>query len=478
MPELLLAIDVGTSSLGVGVFSPGGELLGLAGRPVRSASPAPGLVEQDAAAVWRGVRGLIRQALDKAGRAPSDLAAVGITTQRASAVIWDRASGVPFGPMVVWSDLRGVARSAELRRAGHQVAPQMAAAKLEGMIAAAPGARAAMAAGRLAFGNIDAFLIFKLSGGRAHATDRSQAWPTGYLDMAALGWSERLIALQGLDPSIFPVLVDTWGPIGVTRRAALGAEIPITAVIADQQGALFAHGDGPGTAKCTYGTSAVVDLDTGGSAIAQNRSTPPFVLSMVQGRPRFCLEGMVFSAGSTFDWMRRTLGLGDRARFEALARSVPDTAGAWVLPALQGLGAPHGDAARRAAIGGLSAAVGKGHLARAAMEGLAFRVREIVDEIYAIAGTAPPQALGVDGGMTANATFMQIQADLLGRAVRRHAIREATLCGAAICAGRGAGLLSAADAAGFVRYDRTFEPQIAPEAAAERLAAWKAQAYA
>jgi glycerol kinase len=477
MPELLLAIDVGTSSLGVGVFSPGGELLGPAGRPVRSASPAPGLVEQDAAAVWRGVRGLIRQALAKADRQPHDIAAVGITTQRASAVIWDRVTGVPFGPMVVWSDLRGVARSAELRRAGYGVAPQMAAAKLEGMIASEPGARAAMAAGRLAFGNIDAFLIFKLSGGRAHATDRSQAWPMGYLDMQTLSWSQALIEMQGLDPAIFPALVDTWGTIGTTSRAAFGAEVPIAAVIADQQSALFAHGDGPGTAKCTYGTSAVVNLDTGGAVIAQNRSMPPFVLSMVQGRPRFCLEGMVFSAGSTFDWMRGTLGLGDRARFEALAASAPDTAGAYVLPALQGLGAPHGDPARRAAIGGLSAAVGKGHLARAAMEGLAFRVREIVDEIYAISGTAPPEALGVDGGMTANQTFMQIQADLLGRAVKRHAIREATLCGAAICAGRGAGVLSGSDAAGFVRYDRTFEPRIAPDAAAERLAAWKAQVY-
>lgn len=478
MPELLLAIDVGTSSLGVGVFLPGGELLGLAGRPVRSASPAPGLVEQDAAAVWRGVRGLIRQALAKAERQPQDIAAVGITTQLASAVIWDRATGVPFGPMVVWSDLRGVARSAELRRAGHMVAPQMAAAKLEEMIASEPGARAAMAAGRLAFGNIDAFLIFKLSGGGVHASDRSQAWPMGYLDVQTLGWSQTLIEMQGLDPAIFPALVDTWGTIGTTSRAAFGAEVPIAAVIADQQSALFAHGDGTGTAKCTYGTSAVVNLDAGGAVIAQNRSMPPFVLSMVQGRPRFCLEGMVFSAGSTFDWMRRTLGLGNRTRFEALAAGAPDTAGAYVLPALQGLGAPHGDPARCAAIGGLSAAVGKGHLARAAMEGLAFRVREIVDEIYAISGIAPPEALGVDGGMTANQAFMQIQADLLGRAVKRHAIREATLCGAAICAGRGGGVLSGSDAAGFVRYDRTFEPRIAPEAAAERLAAWKAQVYA
>jgi glycerol kinase len=477
MPELLLAIDVGTSSLGAGVFSPTGELLALASSPVRSRSPAPGLVEQDAAAIWRGARALIRQALERAGRAATDLAAVGIATQRASAVIWDRTGGAPLGPMVVWSDLRGNERAAELRRAGFGIAPQMAAAKLEAMIAGAAGAGRLMGEGRLAFGNIDAFLIFKLSGGAAHATDRSQAWPTGYLDLKTMGWSQDLIAHQGLDGSIFPTLVDTWGPIGVTSRAALGAEVPITAVIADQQSALLAHGEGPGAAKCTYGTSAVVNLNTGPDFIARNRAMPPFVLSAVGGEARFCLEGMVFSAGSTFDWMRATLGLGDRARFEALAAGAADTAGAYVLPALQGLGAPHGDPARRAVIGGLSAAVGKPHLARAAMEGVAFRVREIVDEIYAIAQAPPPEALGVDGGMTANATFMQIQADLLGRPVRRHAIREATACGAAICAGRGAGLLGRADAAAFVRYDRTFEPQSPPAAAAERLAAWKAQVY-
>lgn len=479
MPELLLALDVGTSSLGAGVFSPDGRLLALASAPSRSRAPAPGLIEQDAAAIWRAIRRLAAEALVQAGRTAADLGAVGVTSQRASAVIWDRDSGAPLSPLVVWSDLRGVARSAELRRAGFRsVAPQMAAAKLESMIAAAPGAAARMAAGKLCFGNIDAFLIAKLSGGGAHATDRSQAWPTGYLDLSTMGWDAGLIACQGLDPAIFPALVDTWGPIGRTTRAALGAEVPITAVIADQQSALIAHGEAAGAAKCTYGTSAVVNLNTGGAVVAKNRSMPPFVLSMAGGRPAFCLEGMVFSAGSAFDWMRRTLGLGDRARFEALAGGVADTAGAYVLPALQGLGAPHGDASRRAVIGGLSAAVGKGHLARAAMEGLAFRVREIVDEIYAIAALAPPETLKVDGGMTANAVFMQVQADLLGRPVERHAIREATACGAAICAGRGAGLLSDADAAAFVRYDRVFEPAIAAEAAADRLAAWKSQVYA
>jgi glycerol kinase len=477
MPELLLAIDIGTSRLGAGVFSPAGELLALASSPVRTQTPGPGRVEQDAAAVWRAVRRLIAEALDAAGRAPADLAAVGVTAQRASAVIWDRASGAPLAPMVVWSDLSGVDRSAQLRQAGHMVAPQMAAAKLEALIDGAPGARAAMAAGRLAFGNVDAYIVWKLSGGAVHATDRSQAWPTGYLDLQTLGWNAALIDHQGLDPAIFPALVDTWGPIGRASRAAFGAEVPITAIIADQQSALIAHGDAPGVAKCTYGTSAVVNLNTGPAFVYKHPSMPPFVLSVVGGQARFCIEGMVYSAGAAFDWMRRTLGLGDRARFEALAAGVTGSAGAYVLPALHGLGAPYGDASRRALIGGLSAAVGKGHLARAAMEGLSFRVREIFDQVYAMAELPPPEALKVDGGMTANAVFMQIQADLLGRPIARHAIREATACGAAICAGRGAGLLGPADAAAFVRYDRTFTPSIGADEASARLAAWKTQVY-
>jgi glycerol kinase len=474
VPELLLAVDVGSSSLGVGVFSPAGVLLALATAPVRSNAPAPGRVEQDPSAIWRAVRRLTGQALARAGRGPADLAAIGLATQRASAMVWDRDTGAPLSPLVVWSDLRGAARAAELRRAGFGIAPQMAAAKLEAILAEARG-RAPSA--RLAVGNIDAFLVARLSGGAVCATDRSQAWPTGYLDLKTMGWSAALIDHQGLDPALFPTLVDTWGPIGRTRRATLGAEVPITAVVADQQGALMAHGDVEGEAKATYGTAAVVDLDTGPAFVARSRALPPFVLSSVGGQTRFCLEGMVFSAGSALDWMRAALGLGDRARFEALAAGVADTAGAYVLPALQGLGAPYGDAERRAVIGGLSAAVGKGHLALAAMEGLAFRVREVFEAVYAAAGQPPPPALKVDGGMTANATFMQVQADLLGRPILRHAVREATACGAAICAGRGAGLLSGTDAAAFARYDRVFEPRLSADAAEARAKAWTARVY-
>jgi glycerol kinase len=237
---------------------------------------------------------------------------------------------------------------------------------------------------------------------------------------------------------------------------------------------LIAHGE---TVKVTYGTSATLDLSTGLDLVFRSPLAPPFVLSSVAGQARFCIEGMVLSAGSALDWLRGACGLGGHGRFEALAASVPDAAGAAFLPALQGLGAPHGDAARRGGLSGLSPAVSSAHLARAGLEGVAFRVREAFDFVYTLTGTALPEALGVDGGLTGNATFLQVQADLLGRPLRRHAIPEATAAGAALAAGRGARLLTDADAAAFTRYGEVVEPAIASDESAARFAAWRDRVY-
>jgi glycerol kinase len=477
MPELLGAIDVGTSTARAGLFLASGELLAMARAPLASASPGPGLVEQDAQAVWRAAKGVLRRALAGAGRTGADLAAIGVTTQRASAVVWDRRTGRPLSPLVIWSDLRGVARAGELRGAGFFLAPQQSAAKLESILAGIEGAPALAAGGHLAWGNIDAFLIWKLTGGAVHATDASQAWPTGYLDVANGAWNGALIAHQGLDEAMFPRLVDTFGPIGLTARGIVGAAVPIRANIADQQSALIAHGRGAGVAKVTYGTSATLDVGTGEAFVYKSPTAPPFVVSRVAGRTEFCIEGMVLSAGSALDWLRRTCALGDHRRFEALAVSVPDAGGAAFLPALQGLGAPHGDASRRGELRGLTGAVTRGHIARAALEGVAFRVREVIEHVFALADVPLPDVLGVDGGLTASETFLQIQADLLGCPVRRHAIPEATACGAAIAAGLGAGLLTEADAAAFTRYDRPFKPRLGADEADARFAAWREAVY-
>jgi len=477
MPELLLALDAGSSNVSAALFSPGGDLLASAAAPVRSRSPRPGWVEQDANRIWRQAQAAMASALDAAGRMIADVAAIGVTGQRASAVCWDRRSGRVLSPLVSWSDLRGAGRAAELRAAGFMVVPQMAAAKLEAVVAGVADAAALSARGRMAWGNIDAFLVWKLSGGTLHATDRSQAFPTGYLNLATMDWNDALIAHQGLDPASFPTLVDTWGRLGVTAKTAIGAELPICAIIADQQSALIAHGGGVGTVKVTYGTSATLNVDTGGRLMMRGASIPPFVLWRVGTETRFCLEGMVYSAGSALDWLRRTCGLGAVARFEALAASTPDAGGACFLPALQGLGAPHADVARRGLIGALSTATGPGHLARAGLEGVAFRVREVFDHIYSAPDFPAPDLLRADGGLTASDSLMQAQADLLARPLARHATREATACGAAICAGRGAGLLGEADVQAFARYDRTFEPRFSADEAQARFAAWRAGVY-
>jgi glycerol kinase len=477
MPELLLAIDAGTTTARVCLFSLNGQLVARTSAAVRSSSSAPGRVEQDAGAISRSVRRLMRTALAEAGRAPADVAAIGITTQRTSLVAWDKKTGRALGPMVVWSDLRGTERARELMAKGFAIAPQQAAAKLEALLAAMPQAKALAAAGRLAVGNIDAFLVFKLGGG-VHATDRSQAWPMGYLDLASMGWNRALLDLQGIDEAILPRLVDTWGAIGTTTRAAFGAEVPIAAIVADQQSALIGHGaEEAGAVKVTYGTSATLDAGTGGGFVFAGMSTPPFVVSHVAGQTRFCLEGMVFSAGSAVDWVRRTMRFGDHARFEALAASARDADGVTFLPALHGLGAPHGDPARRAALAGLSGATGPAQIARAALDGVAFRVREILDHIKGATELPAPAALLVDGGLAASDTLLQIQADITGLPVARHALRDAAACGAAIGAGRGTGVLKEADIAAFTQHDRIFEPVIGKDEANARHEAWRAQVY-
>ncbi len=471
MPELILAIDVGTTSTRAAVVGLDGRIAGIDAAPLKSLTPRAGWVEQDAGRVWAATRQVIAGALAKAGRQPDDIAAVGVTTQRASAVVWDKTTGRPLSPMVVWSDLRGATRAIELQEAGFLVAPQQSATKLDLILAEVNAPR-----DRIAWGNIDSFLIWKLTGGGAHVTDRSQAWPSGYLGLPDLTWNDRLIDHQGLDQAWFPNLLDSWGEIGVTAKSVFGASVPITADVADQQSALIAHGDATGTAKFTWGTSATFDLATAAFTFVAP-TTPPLLVSSVCGETRWCVEGMVLSAGSALDWLRTTCGLGGHRPFEALAASVPDASGAAFLPALQGLGAPHGDPGRRGGLTGLTPGVTRAHLARAGLEGLAFRAREVVDHIYDLTGATRPEVLGVDGGLTRNDLFLQVLADLTGRPVRRHTTPEATLLGAAISAGRGAMLLTETDVSAMIRFGEPVSPTIGTDESADRFAAWRAAVY-
>ena len=445
-----------------------GRILGLNGAPLITRYPAPGRAEQDADAVWRTTRAVARRALAGAGLSARQIGAVALTTQRASGVLWDRQSGRAASPLVLWSDLRGAGRAGELLAAGYPLSPQQPATRLESMVA-----ESGRAPGELAWGGLDSWLIWRLSGGGMHVADRSQAWPSGYLSLPDLAWNERLIEHQGLGELTFPRLTDTFGAVGELNSRVLGAALPITASVADQQAALVAHGEAPGTAKITWGTSGTFDLMTEGLDFSGLPSLPPLVVWQADGATRHCIEGMILAAGSAVDWLRRTMGIAHIQAFDRAASACEDSAGACFLPALYGLGAPHGQPAARGRLVGLSAQTGRGHIARAGYEGLAWRAREIIER----AGLPTGVSIGVDGGLTRSAGFLQILSDALGRPVRPLASREATLLGAALLARRGAGLGGEAAFRAGLATGHAVQPTIDPARSAARFEAWTAAVY-
>ncbi len=466
MPELILALDVGTTSTRALVGTADGRVLGSARAPIPSLYPAPGLVEQDAEAVWTLTRRVMALALAKAGRELADVAAIGVTTQRASIVLWDRATTHAVAPMVVWSDLRGLPRAKSLAELGFTVWPQTPACKLE----MALGDRDPKA---LAWGTLDSFIVAKLSGGAAHVTDVSNAWVSGYMDFDRFpAWHAGLMAAQNLPEGLFPNVVESWGAIGETSVASLGARIPITAILADQQAGMFAHGwPGRGAWKATYGTSAVLMVSMGPEPASPHPTLPVMALAAGGGEVLFCFEGMVITAGAFIDWLCQVGLFASPSDLQAAAESVATSGGAAMRPSLQGLGAPHGRFDLPARIDGLRPGVGRGELARAALEGLAWRIREIAGTA-AEAAIELPDSLPVDGGATANDLLMQIQADALQRPVRRHAVRDATAYGAMMAAAMGAGLIGRDDLGRLAHYDRTFEPLISADEAQSAYASW------
>ena len=475
MPERLCALDVGTTSARALIADLSGTVLAVEKRPLLTSYPTPGRVEQDAAQIWAAVMEARDAALARAGCAPGDLAAIGVTSQRAGVVVFDAATSDPAGAVVVWSDAGDTLRASELGQAGFFAWPQLPSAKLEALLARIDGGRERLASGALKWGPIDSWLVHRLSGGDAHIADFSGAWFTGYLDMARLdAWNERLIAFQGLDPAAFPRLVDSWGALAVTDAKTVGAQVPIAAMIADQQAGLIAHAAlATGAWKATLGTSAVVIASLGDSLGGSAEGMIPAALLRAAGAPRFCIEGMVISAGSFIDWLAGSLGLyPSPAELMAAARRGRADTGVAVVPSLQGLGAPHGRLDARALISGLSPDVSGGDVAAAALAGIAFRLREITQAMVSLPGAETRATLPVDGGLSTDDGFVQTLADLVGLPVRRHAVREATALGAAVAAGMGAGLIREADLPRFARYDLECAPGISAGEADARFARW------
>jgi glycerol kinase len=445
--QYILVIDEGTTSTRAMLFSPDGRPAGSASRPITQHYPSPGQVEHDAAEIWARTLAVAQEMIEAAGGA-ANIAAIGITNQRETVVAWDRSSGEPIGNALVWQDRRTADRCAELRAAGHEAMvqaktgllldPYFSATKMEWMLANRPEVRAA---GRgLAFGTIDSWLIYKLTGGAVHATDATNASRTMLMALDDAGWDAEQCALFGIDPVTLPQIVDSVGLIGETDPALFGRAIPICGVAGDQQAATIGQGClKPGHTKATFGTGAFVLTNSGEKPLHSSNRMLTTVLCQIGGRRSYALEGSIFVAGSLMQWLRDSVGLlVSAAESEDLARSVPDNGGVYMVPALAGLGAPHWRAEARGLIRGISFATTRAHIVRAALEAQAHQVHDLMKAFEA--DGVCWERLRIDGGMVANDWLAQDLADVLDLPVERPDFVETTALGAAMLAAVGAGI--------------------------------------
>ena len=451
--KVVLALDTGTTSARALVIDAAGVVLASAQKEVGLTYPQPGWVEQDAVELWEAQLLTARQALEKAGVAASGVAGLGVANQRETTIVWDRATSEPVAPAIVWQDRRTAAFCEELRRGGSEALVRrktgllldsyFSATKLRWLLDNLAGVRARAEAGELAFGTVDSWLAWRLSGGRRHVTDASNASRTLLYDIRAGEWDDELLALFGVPRALLPTVVDSSGVAGETDAAHFGAAIAIAGLAGDQQSALFGQAcTRRGMVKVTYGTGCFLLLHTGDEPVA----APPGLVSTValqrDGRRTYALEGSVFVGGAAVQWLRDGLGIvASGAEATTLAQSVPASDGVVFVPALAGLGAPYWDPQARGGLFGLTRGTTRAHIARATLEGIAFQVADLYDAEAAGADVAPAE-VRVDGGAAASDLLLQFQADLLGLPVTRAAQPEATAFGAAWLAGLATGVWS------------------------------------
>jgi len=483
----ILALDQGTTSSRSLVFDERGKVVAQAQREFTQHFPQPGWVEHDANEIWSTQHATMLEALRAARLAPRDIAAVGITNQRETTVLWDRASGEPLAPAIVWQDRRTAAACEQLRARGLEseiaastgllLDPYFSATKLAWLLDQIPNARARALQGELAFGTIDSWLLYKLSGHRCHVTDATNASRTLLFNLRESNWDERLLEVFRVPRACLPDVVDSC----LTPDAAPQIEIapgepaiPVTGIAGDQHAALFGQACfRPGMAKNTYGTGCFALMFTG-PVLQASRHRLLSTVAWRRGASQFALEGGVFMGGATIQWLRDGLGLIERsADVEALAASVADTGDVYLVPAFAGLGAPQWDAYARGTIIGLTRGSNRAHIARAALESIAFQTADLIDAMHQDAGCAFSE-LRVDGGAARNNLLMQFQADILGVPVLRPENTETTAFGAAALAGLGVGLWqSEAELASLWKLERRFDPQMKPGDAAFRRARWQ-----
>jgi glycerol kinase len=478
----VLALDQGTTSSRAIVFDESGAEVAIAQREFQQIFPRPGWVEHDPLEIWDSQLAVARQALQRAGLAAGDLAALGITNQRETVVVWDRATGLPVANAIVWQDRRTAEVCDRLKREGHEplfrertglvLDPYFSGTKLAWILDHVPGARED--SGRLAFGTVDSWLLWKLTGGALHATDVTNASRTLLWNLHSEDWDDELLRLLDVPREILPEVRSSSEVYGETLAELLGVPVPIAGVAGDQQAALFGQAClRPGMVKNTYGTGCFLLMNAGDRPVVSRHELLTTPAWRIGGRTNYALEGSVFVAGAVVQWLRDGLGLIRSAgEIEALAASVPDSGGVVLVPAFTGLGAPHWDPYARGALLGITRGTTAGHLARAALEAIAFQVADVLDAMAADSGV-PVAELRVDGGATVNDLLMQLQADVAGVPVVRPRIQETTALGAAYLAGLATGVWKdTGDIAERWQVERRFEPALDRDQAAARRARW------
>lgn len=481
----LLAIDQGTSSSRAIAFSSRGEILALEQQPFEQIYPASGWVEHDPEVIWATVLSTVRAVLKRLSERQYTVAAIGLTNQRETTVVWNRRTGIPLYNAIVWQDRRTAERCRGLEQAGHgarleektglRLDPYFSATKLGWILEHAPQARAAAARGELAFGTIDSFLIARLTGGRLHLTDASNASRTALYDIQRNCWDPELCELFGVPMGCLPEVRDCAGDFGRTDPQLFGKSLPIRGVAGDQHAALIGQaGVTAGEMKCTYGTGAFAMLNTGAQLVRSRSRLLGTIAYRLGGETTYALEGSILSAGATIQWLRDGLRLFTRtAEIEALAASVSDTGGVYVVPAFTGLGAPYWDPNARGAILGLTRASGAAEIARAGLDSVVYQTRDLLDAM-ATDGVRPA-LLKIDGGMAQNRLFLQRLADVLAVPIRKPRIAEATAWGAAGLAGLGCGVFgSLEELAGLWRAEADFEPRLDAALLERQLSGWHA----
>jgi glycerol kinase len=482
---VLLAIDQGTSSSRAIAFSPDGTLVATEQQAFEQLYPASGWVEHDAEVIWATVISTTRAVIERLrGKKSASIIAIGITNQRETTVVWDRRSGAPIHNAIVWQDRRTAERCRQLADQGHEAEvaektglrldPYFSATKLAWILDRVPGARDLAKAGHIAFGTVDSFLIWRLTRGRLHVTDATNASRTALFDIRTGRWDPSLCELFNVPMNCLPEVRDSAGDFGTTDASVLGEAYPIRGIAGDQQAALvgqacFAVGD----LKSTYGTGAFMVLNTGRHLVRSANRLLSTIAYRLNGEITYALEGSIMSAGATIQWLRDGLGLVSRApEVEALASSVPDAGGVYLVPAFTGLGAPYWDPDARGALIGLTRASGRGEIARAGLDSVAYQTRDLLDAMAA--DQIRPPALKVDGGMAQNGLFLQRLADILDLPILRPKMAESTAFGAACLAGLGSGTYaSLSEVAALWQPDARREPHLDSETRDRQLAGWR-----